>query len=111
MTRTIVLLGLLFYMSIAFTEVAAMANQLGDLPPDLQGKIAQLGQVLGEAIQDGRLTDSQVQAALKAGDAAAMIRGLGPQAAQLLQDIASGLKIRYTEDELGAILGGLIQAQ
>jgi len=40
-----------------------------------------------------------------------MIRGLGPQAAQLLQDIASGFKLRYTEDELSAILGGLIQAK
>jgi hypothetical protein len=48
---------------------------------------------------------------LKTGDAAEMIRGLGPKAAQLLQDIASGFKMRYTEEELSAILGGLISAK
>ena len=111
MIRTIVGLGMLFYMSVAFTGVAAMASQLGDLSPDLQVKVAQLGQVLGEALQDGRLTDAQIQTALKTGDATAMIRGLGPQAIHLLQDIASDLKIRYTEEELSAILGGLIRAK
>ena len=111
MSRTIAGLGIFFCMSVAFAEVAATSNQLGDLPPDLQLKIAQLGQVLGKAIQDGRLTDAQIQAALTSGDAAAMIRGLGPQAGQLLQDIASGFKLRYTEEELSAILGGLIQTK
>jgi hypothetical protein len=38
-----------------------------------------------------------------------MIRSLGPDAAQLLQDIAAGLKGRYTEDELSIMLSGLIQ--
>ena len=104
-------LGILLCMSVAFADVSATANQLGDLPPDMQVKIAQLGQVLAGAIQDGRLTDAQVEAALNSGDAAAMIRGLGPQAAQLLQDIASGFKTRYTEDELSAVLGGLIHAK
>jgi hypothetical protein len=98
-------------MSVAFADVSARANQPGDLPPDIQVKITQLGQVLAGAIQDGRLTDAQIKAALNSGDAAAMIRGLGPQAAQLLQDIASGFKTRYTEDELSALLGGLIQAK
>ncbi|HEY3196519.1 MAG TPA: hypothetical protein VGJ57_00775 [Nitrospirales bacterium] len=111
MNRVIAGLGVLFYMSLAFAGGGATASQLGDLPPDLQIKIAQLGQVLGEAIQDGRLTDAQVQSALKTGDAAEMIRGLGPKAAQLLQDIASGFKMRYTEEELSAILGGLIIAK
>jgi len=49
-SRTIVGLGLFFCLSVAFAEVAATSNQLGDLPPDLQVKIAQ---VLGKAIQDG----------------------------------------------------------
>ena len=39
----------------------------------------------------------------------AMIRSLGPDAAQLLQEVATGLKGRYIEDELSMMLGGLIQ--
>jgi len=46
---------------------------------------------------------------LQSGDVSAMIRSLGPDAAQLLQEVATGLKGRYTEDELSMMLGGLIQ--
>jgi hypothetical protein len=109
MTRTMIAgVGILLCASIAFAEGAGAANPLGDLPSDVQLKIAQLGQILAGAVQDGRLTDAQIYAALSSGDAPAMIRSLGPQAAQLLQDIAAGFKGRYTEDELNAILGGLM---
>ena len=37
-----------------------------------------------------------------------MIKSLGPEAAQLLQEIAAGFKGKYTEEELNMILGGLI---
>jgi hypothetical protein len=109
MTRTMIAgVAMLLCASVAFAEAAGTANPLGDLPTDVQLKIVQLGQILAGAIQDGRLTAAQIQAALNSGDAPAMIRSLGPQAAQLLQDVAVGLKGRYTEDELNAILGGLM---
>jgi hypothetical protein len=95
-------------MSVAFAEPGTV-NPLGDLPPDVQVKIAQLAQILSGAIQNGRLSDGQIKATVNSGDVSAMIRGLGPDAAQLLQDVTAGLKGRYTEDELSIMLGGLIQ--
>nr|MBI3612467.1 hypothetical protein [Nitrospirota bacterium] len=81
---------------------------LRDLPQDVQAKITQLAQILAGAVQSGRLGDATIQSAMNSGDAPALIRGLGPEAAQLLRDIAAGLKGKYTEEELNLLLGGLI---
>ena len=86
-------------------------NPLRDMPLDVQAKMAQLAQILSEAIQSGRLSDAQIQANLNGGDAPAMIKSLGPEATQLLQEIAAGLKGKYTEEELSMLLGGLIGAK
>jgi hypothetical protein len=86
-------------------------NPLRDLPPDVQVKMSKLAEILAGAIQSGRLNESQIQTALNSGDAPAIIRSLGPEAAQLLQDIAAGFKGKYSEEELNMILGGLIGAK
>ena len=101
-------MGILFCVSVALAEPGT-GNLLGDLPGDVQVKIAQLAQILSGAIQGGQLSDVQIKATLQSGDVSAMIRSLGPDAAQLLQEVATGLKGRYTEDELSIMLGGLIQ--
>jgi hypothetical protein len=107
MTRPIIAsIGVLCCVSVALAEPGKV-NPLGDLPGDVQVKIAQLAQILSGAIQGGQLSDGQIKATLQSGDVSAMIRSLGPDAAQLLQDVAAGL--RYTEDELSMMLGGLIQ--
>ena len=98
-------------VSVAFAEPPATMNPLSGLPSDVQVKITQLARILAGAIQSGRLSDAQVKAAVNSGDAPAMIRSLGPEAAQLLQDIAAGFKGKYTEKELNTILGGLIGAK
>ena len=109
MTRTMIAgVAMLLCASVALAETPGTANLLADLPPDVQVKIAQLGQIIAGAILDGRLTEAQIHAVLNRGDPSAMIRNLGPEAAQLLQDVAVGFKSRYTEDELNAILGGLM---
>ena len=109
MTRPIIAsIGVLFCVSVALAEPGKV-NPLGDLPGDVQVKIAQLAQILFGAIQGGQLSDGQIKATLQSGDVSAMIRSLGPDAAQLLQDVSAGLKGRYTEDELSIMLGGLIQ--
>ena len=95
-------------MSVALAEPGKV-NPLGDLPGDVQVKIAQLAKILSGAIQGGQLSDGQIKATLQSGDVSAMMRSLGPEAPQLLQDVAAGLKGRYTEDELSIMLGGLIQ--
>jgi len=104
----IVGIGVLCCVSVAFAEPAKV-NPLGDLPADVQVKITQLAKILSGAIQGGKLSDGQIKATVNSGDVSGMIRSLGPDAAQLLQDVAAGLKGRYTEDELSIMLGGLIQ--
>ena len=103
--------GVLFCATVTFAEPPGVAEPLRDLPPDLQGKIVQLAQILAGAIQSGQLSDVQMRAALNGGDAPAMLRSLGPEATQLLQDIAAGFKGKYSEDELNLLLGGLIPAK
>jgi hypothetical protein len=108
---TMMCAGLLFCITAAFAEPPATMNPLRDLPPDVQVKMSKLAEILAGAIQSGRLNESQIQTALNSGDAPAMIRSLGPEAAQLLQDIAAGFKGKYSEEELNMILGGLIGAK
>ena len=107
---SIVALSVWLLAAAALAEPPATMFPLRDLPPDTQAKIAQLAQILAGAIQSGKLSDAQVQAALNGGDAPALLRSLGPEAAQLLQDIADGFKGKYTDEELNLILGGMIGA-
>ena len=112
MTRAITTgVSLLLCATVAFAEPSATLFPLHNLPPDVQAKIARLAQVLAGAVQSGQLNDGQLQAALNSGDAPALIRSLGPEAGQLLQDIAAGFKGKYTEEELSLILGGLLRAR
>lgn len=112
MTKAIITCaGLLLYVTMASAEPPATMSPLQDLPPDVQAKVAQLAQILAGAVQSGRLSDAQIQANLNGGDAPAMIKSLGPEAAQLLQDIAAGFKKKYSEDELYMVLGGLLGAK
>jgi len=104
-------LGMLLCASVAFADPPATMNPLRDLPADVQVKMTRLAQILSEAVQSGRLSEAQIQANLNGGDAPAMIRSLGPEAAQLLQDIVAGFQGKYTEQELNMILGGLIGAR
>ncbi len=112
MTRaSLVCMGMLLCASVAVAEPPATVSPLRDLPPDVQVKMSKLAEILAGALQSGRLSDSQIQTALNSGDAPALIRSLGMEAAQLLQDIAAGFKGKYTDEELNVIVGGLIGAK
>lgn len=103
--------SVLLFAAVAFAEPPATISPLGDLPPDMQVKMARLAQILADAIQSGRLSDTTIQSAMMSGDAPALIRSLGPEATQLLHDIAAGFKGKHTDDELNLLLGGLIGAK
>lgn len=111
MKSIVICVSVLLCAVVAFADPPATMSPLRDLPPEMQVKMAQLAQVLAGAIQRGQLSDAKIQAALTDGDAPALIRSLGPEAAQLLQDISAGFKGKYTEEELNLILGGLIGAK
>lgn len=103
--------SVLLSAAVAFAGPPATMAPLRNLPPEMQAKMTQLAQIIAGAIQRGQLSDAKLQAALSGGDAPALIRSLGPEAAQLLQDVAAGFKGKYTEEELNLILGGLIGAK
>lgn len=91
------------------------ANQLagsgavGGLPPELVPKIERLAAILQQNIQNGTLSDARIQQELQGGDLAAVIRGLGPEPASLLDEISGTLKGRYSQDTLSVMLSGLMQ--
>ena len=103
--------SVLLFATVVLAEPPATISPLGNLPPDMQVKMARLAQILAGAIQSGRLSDATIQSAMASGDAPALIRSLGPEAAQLLHDIAAGFKGKYADDELNLLLGGLIGAK
>lgn len=111
MKPMIIWMSVLLSAAVALAEPPATMSPLRNLPPEVQAKMAQLAQVLAGAIQSGQLSDAKLQAAMNSGDAPALIRSLGPEAAQLLQDIAAGFKAKYTDEELSLILGGLLGAK
>jgi len=106
-----VCVSVLLFAVVVFAEPPTTISPLGNLPQGTQVKMARLAQILAGAIQSGRLSDATIQSAMTSGDAPALIRSLGPEAAHLLHDIATGLKGKHTEEELSLILGGLIEAK
>lgn len=100
--------GLLLTASLAFAEPL---YPFRDQPPEVQAKMQRLTEILAQSIKEGRLSDAQIRSQLNGGDAPAMIRSLGPEAATLLQEITEAFKGKYTEDELSAILGGLLETK
>lgn len=99
--------ALIVCAAVAVAEPTTTANLLRDLPPDVLAKIAELAQLFSDAIRNGQLTDAQIKATLNTGDVEALIRTLGPDAARLLQDITTGLKANYSDEQLHQLLGGL----
>jgi hypothetical protein len=108
---TTAILACLVCVFCATGTPAEPLTPFANLPPDVQSKFAQLAAILAAQIQSGQLTEEQIRSGINQGDAPGMIRSLGPDAARLLQEIAEALKARYTDDELGAILGGLMGAR
>ena len=83
-------------------------NALAALPPDVLTKIRQLAELLQQSILNGQLNDARIHQELHGGDLEATIRGLGPEAGRLFDDIRTGLRASRNEESLTAILQGLV---
>jgi len=88
---------------------ANAAGILNALPPDLYMKLERLAQLLDQNIKAGKLTDAQLQQELMSGRLEQTIRGLGPEANQLLEEIQSDMQNGKGpgESALMPLLGGL----
>ena len=83
------------------------AGALGALSPDLLSKIRELAILVQRKLADGQLNDATLQRELQGGDVGAVIRGLGPDANRLLDEIKASLQTNYSEESLAVLLQAL----
>ena len=86
------------------------AGALGGLPPELLSKIQALAVLLQQKTAEGKINDGAIQQHIQSGDAAGAIRGLGPEAERLLNDIKSAFQSNYSEESLNVLLQALMSA-
>ncbi len=80
------------------------AGSLGALSPDLVPKIRELAMIVQKKLADGQIDDATIQRELQGGDVGAVIRGLGPDANRLLDEIKASLQSNYSEESLALLL-------
>jgi hypothetical protein len=80
------------------------AGVLGALSPDLVSKIRELAMLVQKKLADGQINDATLQRELQGGDVGAAIRGLGPDANRLLDEIKAALQSNYSEESLALLL-------
>jgi len=83
------------------------ADILDALPSDVQSKMQQLGQMLQQNINEGKITEAQIQRELMSGNLQQTIKSMNPDAGQLLDEINAAMKISPNADNLPDLLGGL----
>ena len=86
------------------------AGALGGLPPELISKIQALAVLLQQKTAEGKINDGAIQQHIQSGDAAGAIRGLGPEAERLLNDIKSAFQSNYSEESINVLLQALMSA-
>ena len=83
------------------------AGILDALPSDVLAKVQQLGQMLQQNINEGKITEAQIQRELMSGNLQQTIKSINPEASQLLDEINASMKNSSNPENLPDILGGL----
>jgi hypothetical protein len=83
------------------------AGILDALPSDVLAKVQQLGQMLQQNINEGKITEAQIQRELMSGNLQQTIKSINPEASQLLDEINASMKNSSNAENLPDILGGL----
>jgi hypothetical protein len=83
------------------------AGILDALPSDVLAKVQQLGQMLQQNINEGKITEAQIQRELMSGNLQQTIKSINPEASQLLDEINAAMKNSSNAENLPDILGGL----
>ncbi|MCX5728250.1 MAG: hypothetical protein NTZ28_05345 [Nitrospirae bacterium] len=77
------------------------------LPSDVLAKVQQLAQMLQQDINEGKITDAQIQRELISGDLHQTIKSMNPEASDLLDEINASMKNSPNAESLPDLLGGL----
>ena len=86
---------------------ANAAGILDALPPDVLAKVQQLALMLQQNINEGKITDAQIQRELMSGNLQQTIKSINPEASHLLDDINASMKNSPNAEHLPDLLGGL----
>ena len=79
---------------------------LDTVPSDVLAKVQQLAQLLQQNINEGKLTDAQIQRELLSGNLQQTIKSINPEAGHLLDDINASMKNSPNAENLQDLLGG-----
>jgi hypothetical protein len=85
------------------------AGLLGALPPEVLPKIDQLARLLQQVVNDGTLSERQINQEMNHGNLAGLVDDLNPEAKQLLDDISTSSRANHSEETLGLLLGGVTE--
>jgi hypothetical protein len=83
------------------------AGILDTLPSDVLAKVQQLAQMLQQNINEGKITEAQIQRELISGNLQQTIKSINPEASHLLDDINASMKNSPNAENLPDLLGGL----
>ena len=83
---------------------------LDGFSPTLLSKVRALALIVQQKMADGEITGATLQQELQGGDASAAIRGLGPDANRLFEEIQASLQANYSEESLAVLLQALTGA-
>jgi hypothetical protein len=72
-------------------------------------KIDQLARLLQQGVNDGTLSEGQINPELNHGNLAGLVEDLNPEAKQLLDDISTSSRANHSEETLGLLLGGVTE--
>jgi hypothetical protein len=71
---------------------------LGALSPEVLPKIDQLARLLQQVVNDGTLSEGQINQELNHGNPAGLVDDLSPEAKQLLDDISTSSRANHSEE-------------
>ena len=80
---------------------------MSELPPETKKNIEQLGRLLQQDLNEGKLTEAQILHELMSGNFQQKLRDLHPEAGPLLDDVTRATKHHSQSEDLTHILHGL----
>ena len=80
---------------------------MSELPPETKKNIEQLGRLLQQDLNEGKLTEAQILHELMSGNFQQKLRDLHPEAGPLLDDLTRATKHHSQPEDLTHILDGL----
>ena len=81
---------------------------MSELPPETKKHIEQLGKLLQQDLNEGKLTEAQIWQELMSGNLEQKLRDLHPEAGPLLDDVTQATKQHSPPEDLTHILDGLV---